>query len=286
MPIITALQQQTDFTATEQRIADYVLAHLDLVPTILIKELAAATYTSHSAIIRLAQKLGYTGFRDFQRALTTAAAQRDNQPPVDPSFPFSENDSVKDIADQLADLTISAVQTTRRQIDPVALAKSAHLLATAKRIFLFSQGDSQLRARSFQNKLVKINRFAIIAEEYADQAWNAATVTPADCAFFISYAGTTNEHARFLQYFHEHHVPTIVLTGNPHSPLLQLTDHQLVTAPSEGHFAKIATFASQTAFEYVLDTLFATLYAQDFRTNLTNLQTNQQLMQDGPLQTK
>lgn len=55
MSILIALQQQSDFTSTEQRISSYILAHLDQMPTILIKDLAAKTYTSHSAIIRLAQ---------------------------------------------------------------------------------------------------------------------------------------------------------------------------------------------------------------------------------------
>lgn len=286
MPILTALQQQTDFTATERRIATYVLQHLDTVPTILIKELAAATYTSHSAIIRLAQKLGYTGFREFQRALTTAAAQRSQSTTVNPNFPFSADDSVRVIAEKMAALNVAAIQTTHQQLDFDQLTNVALQLAAADRIFLFSQGDSQLRARSFQNKLVKINRFAIIAEEYADDAWNVANLTPADCAFFISYAGTTRVHQQFISFLHAHHVPTVVLTGNPQSPLLPFADQQLVTVQNELHFAKIGTFASQAAFEYVLDTLFATLYAHNFDTNLRTLKTNQQLMQDGPLRTK
>ncbi|RRK10082.1 MurR/RpiR family transcriptional regulator [Lactiplantibacillus garii] len=286
MTVLTALQQQLDFTATERRIANYMLTHLDKMPTVLIKELAAATYTSHSAIIRLAQKLGYHGFRDFQRALTTAAAQV--QPTdVNANFPFSDTDSVATIAKKMAALNVTAVQTTRQQLDTRQVALIAQQLTRATRILLFSQGDSQLRARSFQNKLVKINRFAIIADEYADDAWNAANLTTDDVAFFISYAGTTQVHRQFAHYLKAHHVPVIVLTGNPQAPLLADADLRLVTVQSETHFAKVGTFASQAAFEYVLDTLFATMYAQDFQTNLARLKTNQRLMADnGPLATK
>ncbi|BEI50736.1 hypothetical protein YMSE1_11140 [Lactiplantibacillus plantarum] len=94
MSILIALQQQSDFTSTEQRISSYILAHLDQMPTILIKDLAAKTYTSHSAIIRLAQKLNYRGFRDFQRKLTAESiAQAHQAATVDANFPFSATDS-------------------------------------------------------------------------------------------------------------------------------------------------------------------------------------------------
>lgn len=287
MELITKLRQQSDFTTTEKRIATYILTNLASLPTMYIKDLAAATYTSHSAIIRLAQKLGYHGFRDFQRALTTVAAtQAKHAGPVDVNFPFTAADSVSEIAQKMADLNIRAIQTTHEQLNVPQLTRIANRLSLCQRLFLFSQGDSQLRARSFQNKLVKINRFAIIGEEYADEAWNAANLTTQDCAMIISYAGTTKSHLKFARYFHAHHVPLVVLTGNPQSPLIPLATEHLLTVQPETHFAKVGTFASQAAFEYVLDTLFAILYAQDFEHHLSNLQQKQTLMQDGPLTTK
>ena len=287
MSILVTLKQQADFTSTEQRIGHYILANLDQMPTIIIKDLAAKTYTSHSAIIRLAQKLGYHGFRDFQRALTTEIiAQAHQATAVDANFPFSANDSVTTISHKMARLSVNAIQTAQQQLDTTQLAQAADLLTQSNRIFIFSQGDSQLRARSFQNKLVKINRFALIAEEYADEAWNAANLTPNDCALIISYAGTTRIHRQFATYFHEHQVPIIVLTGNPQSPLIDQATYHLLTVQTEYNFAKIGTFASQAAFEYVLDSLFAVMYAQDFHDHLQDLQKKQQLIQDGPLTTK
>ncbi|BDZ31528.1 MurR/RpiR family transcriptional regulator [Lactiplantibacillus brownii] len=287
MLILEALKQQTDFTTTEKRIADYILANLPTLANSYIKELAAATYTSHSAIIRLAQKLGYHGFRDFQHALTVAAtAQAQALTAVDANFPFQVDDTAATIAKKLAAVTVTAIQTAHAQLDTAQLTATAKLLAHADRIFLFSHGDSQLRARSFQNKLVKINKFAIIAEEYSDDAWNAANLSPNDCAIFISYTGTTTTHQQFATYFQAHQIPTVLLTGNAQSPLIPLTTQQLISVQRETDFAKVGTFASQAAFEYLLDTLFSLLYVQDYRHNLSNLQQNQDLMQHGPLQTK
>lgn len=287
MLILDQLQQAADFTATEQRIATYILAHLSTVTDLYIKDLATATYTSHSAIIRLAQKLGYRGYREFQRALSTAAiTQAQTVQQVDPNFPFDPTDDDQLIAKKMADLTVTTVQKSFAQLDIPTLTAIATELMQANRLFIFAQGDSQLRARSFQNKLVKINRFAIIADEYADAAWNAANIGPNDCAFFISYGGTTQVHQQFAQYFHDQQLPSVLLTGNPQSPLLPLTQYHLVSMQSETSFAKIGTFASQAAFEYLLDSLFAVMYAQNFKHHLTDLQHKQQLIQNGPLHNK
>ncbi|MFC6202122.1 MurR/RpiR family transcriptional regulator [Lactiplantibacillus nangangensis] len=287
MLILDALKQQTDFTTTEKRLADYILANLPTLANLYIKDLAAATYTSHSAIIRLAQKLGYRGFRDFQHALTVAAtAQAQALTAVDANFPFKADDTAASIAKKLAALNVSTIQTTYAQVDEIQLTAAAKLLAHAERIFLFAQGDSQLRARSFQNKLVKINKFAMIAEEYGDEAWQAANLSANDCAVFISYAGTTTTHQQFATYFQQQHIPSILITGNAQSPLIRTTTQQLLAVLPETTFAKVGTFASQAAFEYLLDTLFSLLYVQDYRHNLLKLQRNQGLMQNGPLQTK
>lgn len=287
MQLIEQLSHRSDFTTTETRIATYILSHQDAMPNILIKELAAKTYTSHSAIIRLAQKLGFHGFRDFQRALTTEIVINTQATTnVNANFPFTDKDAVTEIIKKMADLKTNAIANAQHQLRPEVLTKSAYLLNNARHIMLFSQGDSQLRARSFQNKLVKINRFAQIAEMYADEAWNIASLTPQDCAMFISYAGNTDVHQRFAKYCQAHHIPVIVLTGNVDSPLQQFATYQLVITQNERNNAKLGTFASQVSFDYVLDTLFAIMYANNFQTNLAHLKTTQLLIQDGTLQTK
>lgn len=53
MLIEDQLIRQEAFTTTEKRIADYLKANRETAVYMTIEELAKATYTSHSAIIRL-----------------------------------------------------------------------------------------------------------------------------------------------------------------------------------------------------------------------------------------
>ena len=115
-------------------------------------------------------------------------------------------------------------------------------LEAAQRIFLFARGDSQIRARSFQNKLVKINKYLIVADEYGDDAWNASNVTQNDCAVFITYRGKNTQYEKI-----------------------------------------IGTFSSQVAFEYILDSLFALLYAKEYQKNIVELRKKQTVLESGIL---
>lgn len=66
MLLIDKLRMQKDLTNTEKRIADYILQNLTTIPAINVADLAKNTYTSHSSVIRLAQKWGLTAFAIFE----------------------------------------------------------------------------------------------------------------------------------------------------------------------------------------------------------------------------
>lgn len=263
------------------------MRNLTTIPAINVADLAKDTYTSHSSVIRLAKKMGYEGFRDFRVAVSEVAhSELYRSNPVDANFPFLPQDSTKEIAKKIADLTINTVQRTYAQLDDTVLDETANLLAKAERIFLFAQGDSQIRARSFQNKLVKINKFLIIADEYADEDWNAASLTSKDCAIFITYRARVPQYERMLKHFMNENITSILLTGNSRSNLIPLATQSLVFTQEEMDFLKVSTFSSQVAFEYILDTLFSLLYAKEFPRNLADLKQKNEWIENGILSDK
>ncbi|MGK0552773.1 MurR/RpiR family transcriptional regulator [Enterococcus faecalis] len=284
MLLIEKLTHHTTLTLTEKRIADYIVHHIMDIPKLSISELAKNTYASHSAVVRLCKKLGYSGFRELKTAASEVAYTKlHTATDVNVNFPFDENDTAIEIAKKMADLTINTIKKTMIQLEESALEQATDMLQAANHIYLFARGDSQIRARSFQNKLVKLNKLAIIAEEYADEAWNATNLTPQDCAIFITYSGTVPLYKKVMHYLHEQAIPILLLTGNLRSPLIKCATLPIITVQEEYDFAKVATFSSQTAFEYILGTLFASLYARDYKKNVLELQGKQELLQTGLL---
>lgn len=275
MLLTDQLQQTDSLTDNEQRIAAYIAGNLNAVATMSIQELAAATYTSHSAIVRFAKALGYSGYRELRMAVVEAVHQNlTAMTDVDANFPFTPGDTAMAIAANMAELTIAAVNRAAMQLSEETLHEAAERINSAHRLFLFSIGDSQIRARSFQAKLTKINKFAVIAEEYGDMMWTAANLGPDDLALFISYAGMVPQHTQILQFLHRRGIPTLLITGNPESNQIQYATQTIAITQSEQDRIKIGTFASQASFEYILDTLFTIVYAKSYQHNLAQLKTN------------
>ncbi len=285
MLIEDKLIRQETFTTTEKRIADYLQENVETAIYMTIEELAKATYTSHSAIIRLCKKLGFAGFREFRfelgREVHQLMAQFDQV--IDANFPFSETDDGRTIAKKMAELSIQAIKKAQLQIENQPLDEVAKRLTQANRIFVFAKGDSQITARKFQNKLVKLNKFLVLAEEYSDSSWNAANLTKEDCAMFISYSGRIHHYEKIMSYLRHVGTPMLLLTGNEQSEMAKKATMRLVVSQNELDFVKVATFSSQVAFEYVLNTLYSIMYAQNYEANILNLKEKQQLIQNGLL---
>lgn len=74
-----------------------------------------------------------------------------------------------------------------------------------------------------------------------------------------------------------------MITGNTESDLINLAAKTIVVVQEEYDFVKVGTFASQVAFQYVLDTLYSILYAKEYRSNVENLKEKQLLIQNGIL---
>ena len=79
-------------------------------------------------------------------------------------------------------------------------------------------------------------------------------------------------------------VKLMLLTGNPDSPIKPYATLTLATKQTEFDILKVGTFASQIAFEYMLDTLFAIVYARQYQEYLGKLKTNFDTMISGDIQ--
>lgn len=151
MTIIQQLKEPKDFTDTEKRLAEYMIENHDDISNLGIQQLANSAYCSHSAVVRLVKKLGFSGFKEFKIAWIKEIQDRLYEiNGVDPNFPFRQFDSSYDIAKQIADLCIDSIQKTVQLLSKETLEDVAKLIINSNRVFLFATGDSQIRARSFQ----------------------------------------------------------------------------------------------------------------------------------------
>jgi DNA-binding MurR/RpiR family transcriptional regulator len=257
------------FTPNEKSIASYILTHKELMLHLNIQELAKATYTSHSAINRLTHKLGLSGFKEFSIKLAREF-QQDAQiiSNVDPNYPFSLGESSLQVAKDIAELMKETIEKNFAFMDEASLTEAAHLLDQAKRIFIYALGDSQIRAKSFQNKLIKINKYVVITTELSEWAYHTINLTPQDCAIFLTYHEKSPIFLKAAQHFSREKIPFITITANHQSELAKKSTICIQVPNDETKHAKIGTFSSQIAFDYVLNVIYSCIFQIDYAKNM------------------
>jgi len=86
-----------------------------------------------------------------------------------------------------------------------------------------------------------------------------------------------------MKFLNEHHVPTLLFTGNSQSELSAYATQTIAITQNEYDVFKVGTFASQITFEYLLDTLFAIIYSRSYKENLVQLQKNYSQMTENDI---
>jgi DNA-binding MurR/RpiR family transcriptional regulator len=282
MLIMEKLQAQVDFSPTDQAIAAVIMVDPGAAVGQSMQELGDRAHSSHSAVNRFCKRLGFTGYRAFTLALQREVSQA-RVTPSDANFPFVAGDTLREATAKLTTLSVDAITNAQQRLEMPQLVRAVQLLAHAHRIFLYGHGDSSLLVQGFANKLSKINIYPVFADQFGESNWNSTNTTRDDCALLVSYRGQNRAYVQTMQYLRGRGVRTILITGRPDSPMAKLADVCLETPGDEYDFMKIGTITSQLAGEYVLNLVYAGIYAQNYDDHRAELKAKQGTLTTGLL---
>ena len=80
--------ENTHFSKTEREIVDYIIDQGMNIEKMSANEIARNTFTSAPLLVRIAKKLGYSGFNEFKSAYLKELAYMLEETDVDASIPF------------------------------------------------------------------------------------------------------------------------------------------------------------------------------------------------------
>jgi RpiR family transcriptional regulator, carbohydrate utilization regulator len=240
------------FPKREQRVADFVLSHLELAAQMTQSEIAKAADVSVATVNRFCQTLGCEGFRDFKILLAQSVAVS-LQYLGGPSRTDSESHQ---LVTQVFGALVKSLNVARGQLDGDAIERAIAILAEARRVsFIGLGGGSANVAREGANRFF---RLGIPADAHADgylQRMLASTFSEADVLFAISASGQPNELLDSVAIARQYHARTISLTRTG-SPLARATDVAVeIDIPEDQDIYKPS--ASRLVFMAILDVLAA-----------------------------
>lgn len=264
------MRELRDFaTPTERSVIDYLLREPEKAMELSVHELADATFSSSSTIVRLCRKLGFEGYRDFRRAVIYEAARlRHNK--TEELREITRMDSMQQIVDKVTHMNVVSLQDTRNLLDIPTLERCAELLCTSETISLFGIGSSLCVARDVYLKFLRLNKPCILNDDWHSQLLQARNMSPRDLGMVISYSGRTVELVECMKAMRENGAPIIAITRLADSPIASLSDYNLYVAANESTF-RTGAMSSRISQLNVIDILYTAFANRTYEQSLVQL---------------
>ena len=108
-------ESRDSMSATERAVSDYVLDHQGEAMQLSIHQLAERTFASPSTVIRMCQRIGFAGYKEFRQAVTCEVAVRRVSRGQE-RREITGADSLDDIVDKVTCKNIMSLEDSRKFI--------------------------------------------------------------------------------------------------------------------------------------------------------------------------
>ena len=268
-PLLQLREKSRLFSPTEQEIVSHILDNPQLVVDMSIHELARHTFASASTIVRLCHHTGYSGYKEFRKAVARELAMRE-QSKRDDQKEITHSDSLQEIVDKITYKNIVSLEETRALVDLKTLRACIDLIQNARVIYLFGLGASLCAAKDAYLKFLRLNKICIINEDWHSQILQARNANSKDLGIVISYSGATVEVIECMKALKENKTPIIAITRCVDSPVAELADQKLYTTANESIF-RSGAMSSRISQLNIIDILYTALANDRYEASLEQL---------------
>ena len=256
--LIRLRESQDSMSATERSVSDYLLAHQGEAMGLSIHQLAEKTFASPSTVIRMCQRIGFAGYKEFRQAVTCEVAvlrmshQQERRE-------ITQSDSLDDIVDKVTYKNIMSLEDTKNLIDTDTLQVCVELVRDARTVLLFGLGESLSAVQDLNLKLLRINKPCVVNDDWRAQLLQAKNAGSDDLGIVVSCSGETAEVIECMKALREQGTPIVAITRHVPSPVSSLADYRLYSTNSEASVnnGAISSRMSQLNLIDILFTAFA-----------------------------
>ncbi|WP_294581644.1 MurR/RpiR family transcriptional regulator [uncultured Thomasclavelia sp.] len=261
--------ERCEFSNSERAIIDYILEKKMAIKEMTTKDIANATYTSPSTLIRIAHKMKFKGWNELKEAyLKEEEYLQTHFLDVDANFPFSNEDTIMSIASKLATLKKEALDDTLSLVTHDDLQKAVQTIRKTSSIYLFAVSNNGLISQEFAHNMSRIQKKVTICNLQGELVYSAFNIDSTACAIIMSYSGETPILSRVIKALKTNQIPIIAITNIGENTLSRNADVVLRICTREKLYSKIATFSTDISFEYILDLLFSCIFALNYDQNV------------------
>ena len=260
--------KEIKFSPNEQLVVEFILEKQEKIEEYSTRTIAEATYTSPSVLIRIANKLDFDGWNTFKEAfLKEVNYLQSNFKDLDANLPFDAGDSMRTIANKIAQLKTESIKDTISLLDDSTLEQAVKILDQSRSIKVFGISNTLFLGEEFVHKMRHLNKQAEIFTIHNTLFQEAAMTSLEDCAVCISYSGESGELLEVANILKKNKVPIIALTSLGENSLSTMADVTLRVTTREKSYSKIAGFTSLESISLLLDILYSAYFSLRYDEN-------------------
>ena len=264
--------KHTSFSDAEQSLVNYLIDHPEDLQDMTTQKIANLTHTNPTSLIRVAKKMGFTGWLDLKEAyLEEWQYLNSHFTAIDANLPYDQADHLVSIAHKISTLQQNTIQDTLSLIDSKDLEYAQKLLLNADEIKVFASQTNALIAQDFITKMRRINKKITISSTYDYSTYEAFNSGNRTCALIISYTGEDDSFIKCMETLKKQGASTISLTSIGNNPIATHSDCSLKITTREKLYSKIGNFTSTTSVIYLLNLLYSIVFTADYEMNLNHL---------------
>ena len=229
-----------ELTATEKRIAQFILDDVQAATTLPIAEMAKLTNTSQASVTRFARAIGCKDVRELKVKLAQSLA-------VGQRFILDVPDleGVQGIYETI----INVLEMNRRALDPDALHRAVEWLSSARQILTIGMGGgSTICAQEVQFRLFRLGLPVVSQSDGLLVRMMCSAVSPNDVVLALSLGGYTQEVVESAAIARQYGAKVIAITPEA-TPLSENADlvlplivreNDYIFKPSTSRYAMLA----------------------------------------------
>lgn len=229
-----------ELTATEKRIAQFILDDVQAATTLPIAEMARQTETSQASITRFARAIGCKDVRELKVKLAQSLA-------VGQRFILDVPDleGVQGIYETI----INVLEINRRALDPASLNNAVEWLSGARQILSIGMGGgSTICAQEVQFRLFRLGLPVVSQSDGLLVRMMCSSVAPNDVVLALSLGGYTQEVVESAAIARQYGAKVIAITPD-NTPLasnadvvlpLIVRENDYIFKPSTSRYAMLA----------------------------------------------
>lgn len=269
MSIIVKLTEKKGFSTAESKIADYIIANKEEILHLTVRELAKATYTGSSTVMRVVKKIYDGSFSDFKVDLAYEFHNvRNSEQKI--QFQIQKQETAFSVMDKIARVEKDTIDQTRSLQDYQQIERVTKLINEATIIYIFADGINEQVGHEFNYMMARIGKAVEIAKDNFWVSLNCLNETAQPLAIYINHR---EHHLSFLEKVRLNHkigIKAIAITGYTNSTF-ETCCQEIVSIPTGISYSDLAPVIYTTAIRYVLNIIVSCVIATNHSKSMDKL---------------